>query len=68
MPTRAEIEARRGIVRDSEGRIIRSKGWVKERIKLLELKEEDLQRRLKNIRAEIKYRTLELKDKKEVEE
>lgn len=63
MPTRAEIEAERGIVRDEQGRIIRPKPWIKERIKTLESKEEDLQRRLKNVRAEIKYRTLELKDK-----
>jgi hypothetical protein len=69
MPTRAEIEARRGIVRDEQGRIIRSPQWIKERIKFLEAKEEDLKNRLKNIRAEIKYRALELSDKKkEVEE
>ncbi len=67
MPTRAEIEAKRGIVRDEQGRIIRSKAWLEERIALLETKEEDVQRRLKNIRAEIKYRTLELKDRGEEE-
>ena len=64
LPTnaRAEIESRRGIVRDEQGRIIRSPEWIRERIKLLKLKDEDLQRRLKNVRDEIKYRTLELRD------
>jgi hypothetical protein len=68
MPTRAEIEAQRGIVRDEQGRIIRSPKWIKERIAHLTAKEEDLQRRLKNVKAEIKYRTLELKEGKEVED
>jgi hypothetical protein len=62
MPTRAEIEAKRGIVRDEQGRIIRSKEWIAERIEMLKAKEADLQTRIKNIKAEIKYRTLELKD------
>ena len=68
MQTRAEIEAKRGITRDEQGQIVRSDEWVKERIKALKTKEEDLQNRIKNIKAEIEYRTLELKDKKEVEE
>ncbi len=68
MSTRAEIEAKRGIVRDELGRIIRSKQWLKERIKLLEAKQEDLKTRAKNIAAEIKFRTWELKDGKEVED
>ena len=60
MPTRAEIEARRGIVRDKEGKIVRSKAWTKERSELLKAKEVDLQNRIKNIKAEIKSRTQEL--------
>lgn len=53
-PQRAEIEARRGIVRDSEGRIIRSKAWKKERIVHLTAKLEDFATRTKNAKAEIK--------------
>jgi len=69
MPTRADIEARRGIARDEQGRIIRSEDWTKERIAYLETKKTDLTTRIKNIDAEIKYRKLELKDKgEEVEE
>jgi hypothetical protein len=69
MPTRAEIEARRGIKRDEQGRIIRSKEWNQERIAYLETKKADLKNRIKNIDAEIKYRSLEAKDQeKEVEE
>jgi hypothetical protein len=60
MSTREEIEARRGIVRDKDGKILRSKQWLKERIKLLQAKEADLQNRIKNIKAEIKSRTQEL--------
>jgi hypothetical protein len=62
MSTREEVEAKRGIVRDEQGRIIRSKEWLVERIEMLKVKEADLQARIKNIKAEIKYRTLELKD------
>lgn len=60
MSTKLEIEARRGIVRDKEGKIIRSKEWFEQRIELLKAKETDLQNRIKNIKAEIKSRTLEL--------
>lgn len=61
-PTRAEIEARRGIERDSEGRIIRSKEWLKSRVELLKAKKTDTQNRLKNIDAELKEREKELKN------
>jgi chaperonin cofactor prefoldin len=62
MPTRAEIEARRGIVRDEQGRIIRSKEWIEQRIEMLKAKEADLQNRIKNIKAEIKQRKAELEE------
>jgi len=65
MPTREEIEAKRGIVRDEQGRIIRSTEWIKERVQFLKTKKEDISKRLKNIEAEIKYRELELSDKGE---
>lgn len=64
MQPRAEIEARRGIVRDEQGRIIRSKEWLKERITSLEAKKEDLKSRIKNIDAELKQRAAELKGNK----
>lgn len=51
---RAEIEARRGIVRDEKGRIVRSKSWKKERIVFLEAKVADSKNRIKNAEAEIK--------------
>ena len=51
---RAEIEARRGIVRDSEGRIIRDAKWKKARIAHLEEKIETFAQRTKNAKAEIK--------------
>lgn len=63
MSTRAEIEAKRGIIRDEAGRIIRPKEWLKARIKQLETKKEDLKTRIKNIDAEIKQRTNELSGK-----
>lgn len=50
---RAEIEALRGIVRDAEGRIIRSKKWKKDRVKFLKDRLEDIERRKINILAEI---------------
>jgi hypothetical protein len=62
MSTRAEVEARRGIVRDEQGRIIRSKVWLKERIKHLEAKKGDMKTRIKNIDAELKQRSAELKE------
>lgn len=54
---RAEREAARGITRDAEGRIIRSKEWIKKRIAWLEFKKKDLQNRIKNIEAELKERS-----------
>ncbi|HEY8190915.1 MAG TPA: hypothetical protein VIG74_00720 [Alphaproteobacteria bacterium] len=50
---RAEIEAARGIVRDGEGRIIRSKEWKKERAAYLGEKKKDMQNRISNIDAEV---------------
>lgn len=64
MQTRAEIEARRGVMRDEQERIIRSKVWLKERIISLEAKKEDLKSRIKNIDAELKQRSAELKGNK----
>lgn len=52
--TRAGIEAKRGIVRDDDGKIIRSKEWKKARIAQLESKIEDFAQRTKNAKAEIK--------------
>jgi len=60
MPTRAEIEAKRGIVRDEQGRIIRSKEWLEERIEMLKAKDADLRVRIVNINEEIEARTSEL--------
>lgn len=57
---RAAIEARRGVVRDNEGRIIRSKEWLKERITLLEEKIADFKTRATNAKAEIKERQAQL--------
>lgn len=57
----ATIEARRGIVRDEAGKIIRSKEWVEERITLLTEKRKDCERRIENIDAEIALRKKELK-------
>lgn len=59
--TRADIEARRGIERDDEGRIIRSKKWIKERIEFLERKIEDFAVRTDNAKVEIAQREKELK-------
>ncbi len=53
-PRRAEVEAKRGIVRDEHGKIVRSKAWKKERIVQLNQKLEDLNARAKNAKAEIK--------------
>lgn len=51
---RAKIEAKRGIVRDTEGRIVRSKEWKKERAKFLTAKVADMKQRIKNAEAELK--------------
>lgn len=51
---RAKIEAKRGIVRDEVGHIIRTPAWRKERIAHLESKIEDFKARTKNALAEIK--------------
>lgn len=50
---RVKIEAERGIVRDAEGRIIRSKKWKKDRVKFLKDRLEDIDNRRNNILAEI---------------
>lgn len=60
MPTREEIEARRGIVRDEQGRIIRSPEWIAERITHLKSKRADLENRIKNIDEELELRTQQL--------
>lgn len=57
---RAEIEAKRGIVRDSEGKILRSKEWRENRIAYLKGKIEDFSARVKNAKAEIKAHEKEL--------
>lgn len=62
MKTRAEIEARRGIKRDENGHILRSKEWLKERIAFLKTRLDDLENRKKNVKAEIKQREQELKE------
>jgi hypothetical protein len=59
---RAETEARRGIVRDENGHILRSKEWLEERISYLESRLEDFEIRKKNAKAEIKQRQEELKN------
>ena len=51
---RAEIEARRGIVRDEDGKIVRSKEWKVARAKSLQEKLDDFARRTKNVKAELK--------------
>ena len=51
---RAEIEARRGIVRDEDGKIVRSKEWKVARAKSLQEKLDDCARRTKNVKAELK--------------
>ena len=59
---RAEIEAERGIVRDEDGRILRSKEWLEARIEFLENKCEDFDRRKENAMVEIAQRKAELKE------
>jgi hypothetical protein len=49
--------------RDSEGRIIRSKEWLQDRIDYLLIKETSLLGRITNVRAEIEGRKLELETK-----
>jgi len=58
---RAAIEAKRGITRDAEGRIVRSKAWLRDRIAALKEKREDFKARAKNADAEIAAREKELK-------
>ena len=60
---RAEIEARRGIVRDEAGRIIRTKEWRKERIKFLKAKIVDFAQRTENAKVEIEEHEKALKTK-----
>lgn len=59
--SRAEKEAKRGIVRDESGRIVRSKEWVESRIATLKSKRKDCEQRIANIDAEIADRKKELK-------
>lgn len=51
---RAEIEAKRGIVRDEDGKIVRSNEWKVARIAHLQEKVETFSQRAKNAKAEIK--------------
>ena len=60
---RPMVEAQRGIKRDENGKIIRTKSWLKERVELLKSKEADLKNRLSNVQKEIKSRQKELKSK-----
>lgn len=57
---RAVIEAKRGIVRDENGKILRSKEWKEARIAHLKAKIEDFAQRVKNAKAEIKLHEKEL--------
>lgn len=57
---RAEIEARRGIVRDENGKIVRSEEWKVARIAHLQGKIETYAQRTKNAKAEIKALEKEL--------
>lgn len=59
-PERAKIEAKRGIVRNEAGEIVRSKAWKKERIEKLKSKIEDFASRTKNAKSEIKQLEAEL--------
>jgi hypothetical protein len=60
---RPEIEARRGITRDEQGRIIRSKEWKKQRVSHLEERITDYEQRIKNAKVEIKDLRKELSPK-----
>lgn len=53
-PQRAGIEARRGIVRDKKGRILRSKEWKTNRIERLTAKIGEFETRIENANSEIK--------------
>lgn len=57
---RAEIEAKRGIIRDTDGKIVRTPAWRKERIAHLEAKIEDFKTRTKNAQNEIKEQKKDL--------
>ena len=50
---RAEIEATRGILRDENGVIIRTREWREERAKLLEQKLVDIAQCIDNVNKEI---------------
>jgi predicted RNase H-like nuclease (RuvC/YqgF family) len=60
---RPEFEARRGIERDPQGRIIRSKEWKRNRISFLNDRIADYETRIKNAKAEIKTLEKELNSK-----
>lgn len=57
-------EARRGIVRDESGNIIRSKEWKKSRKSELEAKIAGLEQRIENAKVEMKEIDSELKKAK----
>lgn len=59
---RAKIEAERGIFRDNEGKIIRSKEWIIKRIQHLEFKIGEFEKRITNAKQEIKDRKEQLNE------
>ena len=58
---RAAIEAKRGIVRDAQGQIIRSPDWKRERIAFLKSKVELYETRIKHATAKIKQLQADLR-------
>tara|TARA_R100001086_G_C11848145_1_gene260669 strand:+ start:11985 stop:12209 length:225 start_codon:yes stop_codon:yes gene_type:complete len=59
--TRAEIEAKRGIVRDEKGRIIRDKAFHKAKIETLKQRIEDCDRRKAKAKELIEYHRGQIK-------
>lgn len=57
---RAAQEAQRGIVRDENGVILRSKEWKRDRVEFLNQKIVDCNTRIKNAKAELKQLNAEL--------
>ena len=50
---RSDIEAKRGLVRDEQGRIVRSEEWKAQRIDALLAKRSDLLNRLENVASHL---------------
>jgi len=59
---RKVVEARRGIERDENGHIVRSKEWLEQRVEWLTAKVADYENRIKNAKVEIKEREAELNE------